>query len=44
MIHSRAKYWTYEDPRALPNDGRRYESIEGTLYEMDAPNLIHGQI
>jgi Uma2 family endonuclease len=44
VIHSETKYWTYEDLRALPDEGRRYEIIEGILYEMDAPNLLHGQI
>lgn len=35
------KYWTYEDLLELPDDGRRYEIIEGVLYEMPAPNLDH---
>ena len=26
--------WTYEDLLSLPDDGRRYEIIEGELYEM----------
>jgi Uma2 family endonuclease len=29
--------WTYEDLSALPEDGKRYEIIEGVLYEMSAP-------
>ena len=33
--------WTYEDLFSLPNDGRRYEIIEGELYEMPAPTLHH---
>jgi Uma2 family endonuclease len=33
--------WTYEDLFSLPNDGRRYEIIEGELYEMPAPNWDH---
>jgi Uma2 family endonuclease len=33
--------WTYEDLFALPDDGRRYEIIEGELYETPAPNLAH---
>jgi Uma2 family endonuclease len=33
--------WTYEDLLALPDDGKRYEIIEGTLYEMTAPNTAH---
>jgi Uma2 family endonuclease len=33
--------WTYDDLFALPDDGRRYEIIEGELYEMPSPNLWH---
>ena len=33
--------WTYEDLFALPDDGRRYEIIEGELFEMPAPNWDH---
>jgi Uma2 family endonuclease len=33
--------WTYDDLFSLPDDGRRYETIEGELYEMPAPNLVH---
>jgi len=33
--------WTYEDLLTLPDDGRRYEIIEGELYEMPAPTLAH---
>lgn len=33
--------WTYEDLFDLPDDGTRYEIIEGELYEMPAPNLAH---
>ena len=36
--------WTYDDLFALPDDGRRYEIIEGELYEMPAPNLIHATV
>ncbi|HEY8597408.1 MAG TPA: Uma2 family endonuclease [Thermomicrobiales bacterium] len=34
------KYWTYEDLFDLPDD-KRYEIIEGVLYEMPAPNAAH---
>jgi Uma2 family endonuclease len=34
-------FWTYEDLLALPDDGRRYEIIEGVLYEMPGPNARH---
>ena len=33
--------WTYEDLFALPDDGRRYEIIEGALYEMPGPTAQH---
>ena len=36
--------WTYTDLLALPNDGRRYEIIEGELYEMPAPSWAHATV
>jgi len=33
--------WTYEDLLALPDDGRRYEIIEGDLFEMTGPDPAH---
>ena len=36
-ITKAAGSWTYEDVFSLPDDGRRYEIIEGELYEMPAP-------
>jgi Uma2 family endonuclease len=38
------KYWTYEDLLALPDDGRRYEIIEGVLCEMPSPNMEHDDL
>jgi Uma2 family endonuclease len=38
------KFWTYEDLFNLPDDGRRYEIIEGVLYEMPAPSRVHGRL
>jgi len=35
--------WTYEDLLALPDDGRRYEIIEGDLFEMTGPDLAHSE-
>ncbi len=35
------KQWTYEDYLALPDDGRRYEIIEGVLYVTNAPGFDH---
>jgi len=33
--------WTYEDYLRLPDDGRRYEIIEGVLYVTAAPSFDH---
>ena len=33
--------WTYDDLEALPDDGRRYEIVEGELWEMTAPTWEH---
>ena len=33
--------WTYEDYRRLPDDGLRYEIIEGVLYMSPAPRTKH---
>jgi Uma2 family endonuclease len=33
--------WTYEDLFSLPNDGRRYEIIEGELGETPSPGSTH---
>ncbi len=33
--------WTYEDYLRLPDDGRRYEIIEGVLYVTNAPSFDH---
>jgi Uma2 family endonuclease len=33
--------WTYADYAAIPNDGKRYEVVEGVLYMSPAPNLGH---
>jgi Uma2 family endonuclease len=33
--------WTYEDYKRLPDDGQRYEIIEGVLYMVAAPNFDH---
>lgn len=36
--------WTYEDYLRLPDDGRRYEIIEGVLYVSPAPKYLHQRI
>ena len=33
--------WTYQDYLDLPDDGRRYEIIEGVLYVTNAPDIDH---
>lgn len=33
--------WTYADYRRLPDDGKRYEIIEGVLYVANAPSYEH---
>jgi Uma2 family endonuclease len=33
--------WTVEDVRLLPDDGNRYEVIDGVLYVTPAPRLVH---
>lgn len=33
--------WTYDDFLRLPDDGRRYEIIEGVLYVTNAPSYEH---
>lgn len=34
-------YWTYDDLKTLPDDGRRYEIVEGVLCEMTGPSSPH---
>jgi Uma2 family endonuclease len=36
-----ARYWTAEDVRALPEDGKRYECIDGELLVTPAPRGLH---
>jgi Uma2 family endonuclease len=36
--------WTYEDLFSLPDDGKRYEIIEGELYEMPSPTSLHAKV
>lgn len=33
--------WTYEAYAAIPDDGHRYEVIDGVLYMTPAPNMAH---
>ncbi len=34
-------HWTYADWEALPDDGKRYEIIDGMLYRTTAPSSFH---
>lgn len=34
-------HWTYNHYAALPDDGHRYEIVEGVLYMAPAPNIPH---
>jgi Uma2 family endonuclease len=36
--------WTYEAYAAIPDDGNRYEIIDGVLYLMASPNFSHQSI
>jgi Uma2 family endonuclease len=40
-VQFRDTAWTYDDLRALPDDGTRYEIIEGVLYAMTGPKPPH---
>ncbi len=33
--------WTYDDYAAIPDDGKRYEIIDGVLYMAPSPNFAH---
>jgi len=41
MTLSQERFWTYEDVQRLPEDGRRYEVIDGVLYVSPSPRQIH---
>lgn len=44
-VHPGARtVWTYEDYLQLPDDGRRYEIVEGELFELDAPTWDHQNV
>ena len=44
VISQPRRRWTYEDLFHLPDDGKRYEIIDGELYEMPPPGLRHQRI
>jgi Uma2 family endonuclease len=41
LPHPAQGAWTYEDYLRLPDDGQRYEIINGVLYMASAPSYIH---
>lgn len=41
MSLAKPKVWTYEDVQRLPDDGQRYEVIDGVLYVSPSPRSIH---
>jgi Uma2 family endonuclease len=41
MATTLTKTWKYEDLFDLPDDGKRYEIIDGALFEMPGPNSDH---
>src|SRR5688500_1715377 len=38
------RHWTYDDLCALPDDGKRYEILEGALIELPGPLTVHWQL
>ncbi len=36
--------WTYKDYAAIPEDGHRYEVVNGVLYMLPSPNVWHQNI
>ncbi|HYT44216.1 MAG TPA: Uma2 family endonuclease, partial [Methylomirabilota bacterium] len=37
-------FWTYDDYAALPDDGKRYEILNGVLYMAPSPGWSHQEI
>lgn len=37
-------HWTYDLYRTLPDDGQRYEIVNGVLYMSPAPNVPHQEV
>jgi Uma2 family endonuclease len=37
-------FWTYDDYAALPDDGKRYEIVNGVLYMSPSPSWSHQEI
>jgi Uma2 family endonuclease len=43
VLRQPERSWTYDDLAALPDDGKRYEIIEGELFELTGPTLLHAK-
>src|SRR5438067_3996346 len=37
-------HWTYNDYAAIPDDGKRYEIVNGVLYMSPSPSIAHQRI
>jgi Uma2 family endonuclease len=44
MVMASPTYWTAEMVRALPEDGKRYETVHGELLVTPAPREIHQRV
>ncbi len=44
QVAAETKLWTVDDVHALPDDGNRYEVIDGELLVTPAPSLMHQDI
>ncbi|MDQ2666184.1 MAG: Uma2 family endonuclease [Gemmatimonadota bacterium] len=43
-MQNAVRQWTVDDVHALPDDGKRYEVIDGELFVTPAPNLRHQRV
>lgn len=44
MALAHDRLWTYEDYLQLPDDGKRYEVLEGKLYVSPSPSTAHQKV
>ena len=44
MPSTESRRWSVEDVWALPDDGNRYETVDGELLVSPAPRLIHQHV
>ena len=43
-METHTKIWTYADLEAMDGDGKRYEILDGELFEMSAPTARHQRL